>query len=238
MTNEKEYNKGYSVFGSDGHLHQVEYAKKSVNNSTPSVGIQVQDGVILLSQNTDKESKLLVDESIDRIHKLDRKFGMAAAGHTTDGRILADNLREYIKEEKTNYGEVSDTEILVHNISDDIQETIQSTELRPYGVSLLIGGINRDGSPRLYKVDTDGASSAWKSVSIGKNSSDIIEKIEDSYKEDMELDEAMELIVNSFKESTSEKITENMISIIKITNDGIVKIQKNTIKQLFEGDEQ
>ncbi len=241
MTSEKRYKKGYSIFGSDGNLHQVEYAKKSVSNSTPSIGIQVKDGVILLSQNTDKESKLLIDESIDRIHKLDNKFGMAVSGHPTDGRILANKLREYIKDEKSQYGTVSDTNILVHNISDDIQETIQSTELRPYGVSLLIGGINRNGAPKLYKVDTSGASSAWQGVAVGKNNSKILNLIENEYDSDMSLTEAMELIVNVFINYCEESISKDMISLSTITEeDGFVKQNKDIVEKLINnaGDKQ
>ncbi len=233
----KEYRKGYSVFGSEGDLHQIEHAKKVVNTSTPSVGIQVKDGIVLLSQNTNEDSSLLIHNSINRIYKLDKKFAMAVSGHSTDGRILSDNVRKHIRDEKSKYGEISDTKIIANKISNNIQETIQSTELRPYGVSLLIGGIDRNGDAKLYKVDPDGESSAWRGVAIGKNSKTIFEQIESKYDENMDISETIKLTINTFNNSTDKNISNNMISVVKITNEyGVEEVENDIIENILNGD--
>jgi len=237
MDSNKDYKKGYSVFGPEGDLHQIEHAKKVVNNSTPSIGIQVNDGIVLLSQNTKENSSLLIHNSINRIYKLDKKFAMTVSGHSTDGRILSDTIRKHIKDEKSRYGEVSDTKIIVNKISNNIQETIQSTELRPYGVSLLIGGINRDGLPRLYKIDPDGESSAWKGIAIGKDNQKIVKQIESEYDEDINLNDAVELLINIFNKSTNEDISEKMISVVKITDEhGVENVENDNIKKVINNE--
>ena len=50
-----------------------------------------------------------------------------------------------------------------------MQEYTQRGGIRPFGVSLLIAGVDREG-PKLYQVDPSGAFFAWKATSIGKNS--------------------------------------------------------------------
>lgn len=234
MRRNKEYKKGYSIFGSDGSLHQIEYAQKSVSNSEPSIGIQCKNGIVLLSQNTSTKSSLLINESIEKIHKIDEKIGMAVSGHVTDGRILAEKLRKHTMDEKERYGHVSDTSTLVHNIAEDIQETIQSTELRPYGVSLLVAGIDYNDKPQLYKIDPSGATSAWKGTAIGKNHEKIIDYIEDEYNNDMKIDETVQLVVNSLLNNTKEDISAELLDIVTIsTRNGYKKHTTDEIETII-----
>lgn len=229
MDKNKRYKQGYSIFGSDGSLQQIEYAKKSVSNSEPSIGIQVDDGIVLLSQNTSVKSPLLINDSIEKIHKIDDSICMVMSGHTTDGRILAEKLREYATEEKSQFGEISDTSILVHNIAENIQETIQSTELRPYGVSLIIGGISYDDKPELYKIDPSGKTSAWKGVAIGQNHNEILKYIENEYNSKMNIKEAIDLAIKSLINSTENDIESELIDITTIKTNGLCEKQTNDV---------
>jgi 20S proteasome subunit alpha 2 len=49
-----------------------------------------------------------------------------------------------------------------------MQEYTQSGGVRPFGVSLLIAGIDAQG-PSLYQVDPSGSYWKWKASAIGKN---------------------------------------------------------------------
>ena len=53
--------------------------------------------------------------------------------------------------------------------SELMQEYTQRGGIRPFGVSLLIAGVDHEG-PKLYQVDPSGAFYAWKATAIGKNS--------------------------------------------------------------------
>jgi len=233
MNDKKDYLRGHSIFGSNGNLHQIEYAEKSVNSSEPSVGIQFENGIVLLSQKTTKSSPLLIHDSIEKIHRIDEQIGMAFSGHITDGRILAEKLREHTEEEKLQFGNVSETSVLIHAISEDIQDTIKSTELRPYGVSLLVGGIDFNGTPQLYKIDPSGAPSAWKGVAIGKNCSDIQQHIENNYVDKMDKDEALKLIIESITKYTGDKIQPELLDITIITEDDYIEQSQETIQKLI-----
>lgn len=239
MTNERTYKQGYSVFGSDGKMNELEYAKKSVDNSEPSIGIQTRNSIVLFSKKSSTESSLIVNDSIDKIHKIDDRLSVSVSGHVTDGRILAEKLREHYLDEKAEYGEVSDILTLVYDICENIQETIQSTELRPYGVSLLVGGINYDNEPKLYKIDSAGSPSEWKGIAIGKNSNEMIKYIENNYEDYIKTDEAIDLILNAYKHVTRNKISENNIEIVVISNEnGYNKKNKDELKKLLTGDKQ
>lgn len=49
-----------------------------------------------------------------------------------------------------------------------MQEFTQSGGVRPFGVSLLVAGVDDDG-PQLYQVDPSGAYFGWRASAIGKN---------------------------------------------------------------------
>lgn len=49
-----------------------------------------------------------------------------------------------------------------------MQEYTQSGGVRPFGVSLLVAGIDGDCVPRLFQVDPSGAYFGWKATAIGK----------------------------------------------------------------------
>jgi len=237
MTNERTYKQGYSVFGSDGKMNELEYAKKSVDNSEPSIGIQTEESIVLFSKKSSAESSLIINDSIDKIHKIDDKLSVSVSGHVTDGRILAEKLREHYTVEKAEYGAVSDILTLVYDVCENIQETIQSTELRPYGVSLLVGGVNYDDEPKLYKIDSAGSPSEWKGIAIGKDSNKMIKYIENNYDDNIKTDEAIDLTLNAYRNSTKDTISEKNIEIVVISNkNGYNKKSKDEIKKLLNGD--
>lgn len=50
-----------------------------------------------------------------------------------------------------------------------MQEATQSGGVRPFGVSLLVSGWDKDAGVALYQVDPSGSYWAWKASAIGKN---------------------------------------------------------------------
>ena len=74
------------------------------------------------------------------------------------------------------YNESIPTSQLVQRIAGVMQEYTQSGGVRPFGVSLLICGMepshanNDEVIPLLFQCDPSGAYFAWKATAMGKNS--------------------------------------------------------------------
>ena len=66
------------------------------------------------------------------------------------------------------YRETKPVGQLVKSTASVMQEYTQSGGVRPFGVSLLVAGIDGDGEPRLFQVDPSGAYFGWKATAIGK----------------------------------------------------------------------
>jgi proteasome alpha subunit len=82
--------------------------------------------------------------------------------------------------------------------------------IRPFGVSLLIGGVD-EGGAKLFEAEPSGAMTAYKADSIGANKKEVDEILEDKYSERMSLDDAIGVCIDALRETQEEKlIPENM----------------------------
>ena len=82
----------------------------------------------------------------------------------TTVRKARKSSQAYLRE----YRETKPVGQLVKSTASVMQEYTQSGGVRPFGVSLLVAGIDSDGVPRLFQVDPSGAYFGWKATAIGK----------------------------------------------------------------------
>ncbi len=182
---QQAYDRGITIFSPDGRLYQVEYAREAVERGSPTVGVRTAEGVVLAADRQ-LRSPLIERESIEKIHSVDNHIGIASAGHVADARQLVDHARQQAQLEQLRYGEEIGVETLTKAVTDHIQQYTQVGGARPFGVALLIGGIE-DGQPRLFEADPSGTPYEWQAVAVGGGHTSIREHLEEEY--DPELDQ-------------------------------------------------
>lgn len=57
---------------------------------------------------------------------------------------------------------------------------------RPFGVSLIVAGIDGLLGPQLYLLDTDGTVNAWNAVCVGRKSDELMESLADIFNDSSE----------------------------------------------------
>ncbi|MFB6072439.1 MAG: archaeal proteasome endopeptidase complex subunit alpha [Halobacterium sp.] len=196
---QQAYDRGITIFSPDGRLYQVEYAREAVKRGTPSIGVRTAGGVVLL---VDKRinSSLMEASSVEKIHKADDHVGVASAGHVADARQLVDFARRDAQFNRLRYEEPIGVETLTKDITDHIQQYTQIGGARPFGVALLVGGVDDGGEPRLFETDPSGTPYEWKALAIGENRQKVQSYLEDNYREDLTLDEGVELALRALGE--------------------------------------
>merc|ERR1712146_135892 len=103
---------------------------------------------------------------------------------------------------------------LVQQIAQVMQEYTQKGGVRPFGVSLLVIGLNPDGKTTgLYQIDPSGSYFAWKASAIGKNMINAKTFLEKRYNEDLELDDAIHTAILTLKEGFEGQMSENNIEL-------------------------
>ncbi len=196
QSQQQAYDRGITIFSPDGRLYQVEYAREAVKRGTASIGIRAEDGVVLAVDKRIR-SPLMERSSVEKIHKADDHVGIASAGHVADARQLIDFARRRAQVNQLRYEEPIDVESLTKEITDHIQQYTQVGGARPFGVALIIGGINKHGEPRLFETDPSGTPYEWKALAVGADRGDTREYLEEHYHEDIDLDGAIGLALRS-----------------------------------------
>ncbi len=207
------YDRAITIFSPDGRLFQVEYAREAVKRGTTSLGIKYKDGVILA---VDKRisSRLVEEESIEKIFQLDDNMGAVTSGLVADARVLVERARVESQLNKVTYSEPIDIGILAKKICDFKQLYTQHGGVRPFGIAMLIAGVNEE--PRLFETDPSGALIEYKATAIGSGRPTAMEMFEEKYTEGMGREEAIELALDVMNEVADGKVDEKTVELALI----------------------
>ncbi len=106
-----------------------------------------------------------------------------------------------------------------------MQEFTQSGGVRPFGVSVLVAGVEADKTPRLYQVDPSGAYFGWKATAIGRNYVNAKNFLEKRYQDDMELEDAIHTALLTLREGFEGEMTNTNIEVgVVSASDGKFRI--------------
>jgi proteasome alpha subunit len=208
---QQAYDRGITIFSPDGRLYQVEYAREAVKRGTASIGIRTADGVVLAADKRSR-SPLMEPTSVEKIHKADDHVGIASAGHVADARQLIDYARRQAQVNRLRYGEAIGIETLTKEVTDYIQQYTQVGGARPFGVALLIGGVE-NGEPRLYETDPSGTPYEWKAVAIGADRRDLQDYLEEHYTEGADLDGGIGLALQALASTDDEGLAPEGVGV-------------------------
>jgi proteasome alpha subunit len=203
------YDRAITMFSPDGRLLQVEYAKKTVKLGNTAMGLVCKDGVVLV---TDKRiaDKLVVSEAIEKIFQIDDHIIATAAGILADARVLIERAQSRAQENRIKFDSPVDTLNIVKDICTLKQICTQSGGYRPFGVSLLIGGVAEDGI-RLYLTDPTGSYYQYKAAVIGEGENDVQEILHKEYKETLKVDDGIKLAIKAIKKYLGENFSMDRI---------------------------
>ncbi|MFH1072918.1 MAG: archaeal proteasome endopeptidase complex subunit alpha [Nanoarchaeota archaeon] len=228
------YDRAITMFSPDGRLLQVEYAKKTVRLGNTAIGMVCKDGVLLV---TDKRivDKLVIPETIEKIWQIDDHIIATAAGILSDARVLIERAQLKAQQHQVTYDSPIDILSIVKDICNLKQICTQSGGLRPFGVSLLIAGIDEDGM-KLFETDPTGLFYQFKATAIGEGETDIDEILHNEYRDGMTMDEALVLAIKALKKVLDTKINAERIDTAFISDKKrlMEKVPKDKIRKLLK----
>ncbi len=187
------YDRAITIFSPDGRLYQVEYALETVRRGSLAVGISTRDGVILSVE--ERGRKLQSGDSVVKMFQIDDHIGAVGAGYIPDARIQVDNARVISQSNRLAYDEPVDVETVAKRIADLNQQYTQYAGVRPFGVSLIIAGVDENRGPVVFLTDPTGAYLGFDAIAIGAGSDQVNEYLEKNYNKNMSLDEGVKLAI-------------------------------------------
>ena len=210
------YDRAITVFSPDGRLYQVEYAIETVRRGTLAIGIKCKEGVLLAVE--EKTRKLQVSDVTQKIFQIDDHIGVAAAGYIPDARAQVDHARFFAQSNKLIYDEPVDVEVVAKNIADMSQQLTQYAGVRPYGVALIIAGVDERGG-ELFLTDPSGTFIGYEAIAIGQGSDEVNEFLEKAYKHNLNIDEVGKLALESINMVSDEKVGISHVKMSIIEKD-------------------
>jgi proteasome alpha subunit len=207
------YDIATTLFSPDGRLYQVEYAIETVRRGTLAIGIKTKDGVVLAVE--EKARKLQVSDNTQKIFQIDDHIGVAAAGYIPDARAEVDHARFFAQSNRLIYDEPVDVAGVAKNLADMAQQFTQYAGFRPYGVALILAGVDKSGSS-LYQTDPSGTYIGYDAVAIGNGSDQVNLNLEKDYRAEMSMDEASILALDSIYLVSEEKTGTRQIRMAQI----------------------
>lgn len=173
-----------------------------------------------------------------KLFPIDEHVGIAIAGLTSDARVLSNFMKQQCLGHRLTYSRNMPIRSLVDMIGSKAQINTQHYGKRPYGVGLLVAGVD-DSGPHLFEFQPSGMTEEMIAFAIGARS-----QMARTY---------LERNLDKFKTSTREELIEHGLRALKEslvqdreltvenTSVGVVGYVKETKKtepfQVFDGHE-
>lgn len=227
------YDRAITMFSPDGRLLQVEYAKKTVRQGSTAIGMVCSDGVLLVS---DKRiiDKLVIPESVEKIFQIDDHIAATASGILSDARVLIERAQVKAQQHKVTYDTPIDTVSVVKDICALKQICTQSGGLRPFGVSIILAGIDSEG-PKLFETDPTGIYFQFRATVIGEGETEIEEVLDKEFNDKMTIEEGLKLAVDALNRILDKNFNVDRVDAAYITtaDKKFVKVKKDKLERLL-----
>jgi len=226
------YDRTATMFSPEGSLLQVEYAEKAVRRGASSMGIVCSDGVLIIASKKISD-KLIVSKSITKIHEIDSHIIASLAGITSDARILVEKAQLISQQEKMTYDSPVEPELVIKEISNMKQQFTQYGGARPFGVSMMLAGINNK-KPQLFTSDITGNYVLYYANAIGEDDEKIKEILREKYKQNSTIKQATKIALDIYKEIKGKNFDINKFELVYIkSNDSkLVRLEGEEINKI------
>ncbi len=220
------YDRAITIFSPDGRLYQVEYALETVRRGNLALGIKTKQGVVLAVE--EKSKKLQSDDSVPKMFQIDDHVGAVGAGYIPDARIQVDSARVMAQSNRLIYDEPVDIEAIAKRIADMNQQYTQYAGVRPFGVSLIIAGVDENSGPVVYLADPTGMYSGFHAIAIGQGGDQVNDYLEKNFSHDLSLDNAITLAIECIYLVSEDKAGTAHVKV------SVVEAESKKLRRLTE----
>lgn len=184
-----------------------------------TIGVTFKDGVILASEKRVSYGYLIVSKTGKKVFKITDHVGAACAGLVSDMQVLIREVSAYGNLFRLDVGR----SISVRSAAKLMSNLLFNRRLAPLITQTIVGGVDEEG-PSLYSLDPLGSVLPDKFTVVGSGTEIAIGVVEEGYKDNMNAEEAKELVVRAMKSAVSRDIMSgDGVDFLTITKDGTLE---------------
>lgn len=223
------YDNDSVTFSPQGRIFQVEYAQEAVKQGSVVVGIVSKTHAVLAAIKRNAEE---LSSYQKKIIPIDSHYGVALAGLASDARVLTNFMKQQSLASRLTYDRAIPLSDITLRIADRAQTNTQQYGKRPYGVGLLIAGVDQTG-PHLFEFQPSGVTQEMVACGIGARSQmarTYLERHLESF-----ADASREDLIKHALRALKESLSQDKELTVDNTSVGVSGVKENFV--LYEGQE-
>lgn len=200
---------------------------EELKTGTTTLAMVVKGGIVIAADRRVTAGYMVAHKVGKKVYKIDDFIGMTTAGLVGDLQTLV----RYMRAEAELYKYRKGTRITVSGLSTLLANMLNQTKFAPFLVQIIVAGI--DTSPHVFSVDEAGGSVEDKYVSTGSGSPFVYGVLEDTYRDNLSIDEGVDIAIRAISTSLQrDAATGNGIDIVTITPDsGYVEMADEEVQK-------
>ncbi|MCE4623866.1 MAG: archaeal proteasome endopeptidase complex subunit beta [Caldisphaeraceae archaeon] len=197
-----------------------------------AVGLRTNKGVVLATDKRMSYGSFIMSRNAKKAYLLGDRAGIALSGLYAD----VGGLVRIINAEISFYEISNETKMSLYAISKLFSNILYSYKMMPFLIEAIIGGLDKDGTPRLYTLDMLGSITEDKYMSVGSGGTTALGVLESMYNDELGIDEAEKIAIQALK-TTMERDTSSGdgIDIVTIPIEGKPIEKSYKLKVVEEG---
>ncbi len=193
-------------------------AQERLKTGTTTVGLKCKDAIILAADRRATAGNLIVDKKVEKVVPVTDTMAVTTSGSVSDLQLLLKYLKAELRLRKIRLGRESTVKEAGHLLSAWVYQILRSQ----MGVChFVLGGFDKE--PRLYDIYPDGSlTESDDFVASGSGSVIAYGLLEDQYKTDMTVEQAVKLAVKAVNVALQrDSASGNGITVYVMDKDGV-----------------
>ena len=197
---------------------------------TTILGMVCDGGVIVATEHRATMGTLIAHKATKKLYKIDNHLALCTAGLVGDLQVLS----RYLSAEVNLYRLKRDMQMPVNSAATLMSNILNQRKFYPYYVQLILGGWDSSGG-HIYSLDAAGGAIPDNYTAGGSGSPYVFGVLEDQYKENMSIDEGIDLAARAINAAMGrDSASGNGAAIAVITEKEFRMVSEEEIKKRLE----
>ncbi len=182
-----------------------------------TVGVKARDGVVLATDKRMSFGGFIMSRNARKIFIVEDRIGIAFAGLYGDMSGLVRILEAQVK----SYSLSANVKPTVYMVAKRLSLIMYSYKAFPFYVETIIAGVDPDGTPRLYVLDSLGSITEEPYAAVGSGATIAYGYLESHYREDLGVEDAEAIAEGAVRTAIARDAgSGDGIDVVSIRGDG------------------
>lgn len=194
---------------------------------TTTLGLVCKDGIVAAAERRATMGTMIAHKVAKKIYKIDDHMLLTTAGLVGDAQLIA----RFLKVEAELYKLEREEKMPIKGAATLIANILNQRKFYPYFVQLIIGGIDLAG-PHIFSIDAAGGAIEDIYTTTGSGSPYVFGVLEDHYKENMNIDEGIDLAIRAMIAAMKrDSASGDGIDVVAITQKEYMELTNDEIEE-------